>query len=194
MMTRKVIASIAGAIVGAAVLSIGSIEVQFHSSKAMANDSGENNQGGSVMPGSMDGVNPTFHKEDGIFTPIGAQQYRFRLTPAMMYPGPYAEERWAYQSWVDSRKKIAVAHKDNPTRVAVVAHKPVSDRCNLGSERCEYKDRDGGSGKLVAPKPAPRYASRTTGEASKVKTSQVCQGVTVEGTSIMKWFCHIVQS
>ncbi|HLH99117.1 MAG TPA: hypothetical protein VKW08_28740 [Xanthobacteraceae bacterium] len=31
------------------------------SSAALANDSGENNQGGSVMPGSMVGVNPVYH-------------------------------------------------------------------------------------------------------------------------------------
>lgn len=30
-------------------------------SAAQANDSGENNMGGSVRPGSMDGVNPVFH-------------------------------------------------------------------------------------------------------------------------------------
>ena len=30
-------------------------------SVAQANDSGENNQGGFVMPGSMDGVNPVYH-------------------------------------------------------------------------------------------------------------------------------------
>jgi len=28
---------------------------------ALANDSGENNMGGSVVPGSMDGVNPVYH-------------------------------------------------------------------------------------------------------------------------------------
>ncbi len=30
-------------------------------SAALANDSGENDMGGSVMPGSMDGVNPVYH-------------------------------------------------------------------------------------------------------------------------------------
>ena len=30
-------------------------------SAALANDSGENNMGGSVMPGSMAGVNPAYH-------------------------------------------------------------------------------------------------------------------------------------
>jgi hypothetical protein len=30
-------------------------------SAALANDSGENNMGGAVMPGSMDGVNPAYH-------------------------------------------------------------------------------------------------------------------------------------
>jgi hypothetical protein len=30
-------------------------------SAALASDSGENNMGGSVMPGSMDGVNPAYH-------------------------------------------------------------------------------------------------------------------------------------
>jgi uncharacterized membrane protein len=30
-------------------------------SAALANDSGENNMGGSVMPGSMAGVNPVYH-------------------------------------------------------------------------------------------------------------------------------------
>ena len=31
------------------------------SSAALANDSGENNQGGYVVPGSMSGVNPVYH-------------------------------------------------------------------------------------------------------------------------------------
>jgi hypothetical protein len=30
-------------------------------SAALANDSGENNMGGYVVPGSMDGVNPAYH-------------------------------------------------------------------------------------------------------------------------------------
>jgi hypothetical protein len=30
-------------------------------SAALASDSGENNMGGAVMPGSMDGVNPAYH-------------------------------------------------------------------------------------------------------------------------------------
>jgi hypothetical protein len=30
-------------------------------STALANDSGENNQGGYVVPGSMSGVNPVYH-------------------------------------------------------------------------------------------------------------------------------------
>jgi uncharacterized membrane protein len=30
-------------------------------SAALANDSGENNMGGAVRPGSMDGVNPVYH-------------------------------------------------------------------------------------------------------------------------------------
>ena len=30
-------------------------------SAALAGDSGENNQGGFVIPGSMDGVNPVYH-------------------------------------------------------------------------------------------------------------------------------------
>jgi hypothetical protein len=30
-------------------------------STALANDSGENHQGGAVMPGSMVGVNPVYH-------------------------------------------------------------------------------------------------------------------------------------
>jgi hypothetical protein len=32
-------------------------------SAALANDSGENNQGGFVMPGSTAGVNPAYHPE-----------------------------------------------------------------------------------------------------------------------------------
>src|ERR1700730_795208 len=32
-------------------------------SAALANDSGENSQGGFVVPGSMDGVNPVYHPE-----------------------------------------------------------------------------------------------------------------------------------
>ena len=34
-------------------------------SAALANDSGENNMGGYVLPGSLDGVNPAYHA--GIF-------------------------------------------------------------------------------------------------------------------------------
>ncbi len=41
-------------------------------SAALANDSGENDMGGSVMPGSMDGVNPAYHP--GRFPGYAAQQ------------------------------------------------------------------------------------------------------------------------
>jgi hypothetical protein len=45
-------------------------------SAALANDSGENNMGGSVMPGSLDGVNPVYHP--GIFgNPAVARSYGF---------------------------------------------------------------------------------------------------------------------
>jgi hypothetical protein len=45
-------------------------------SAALANDSGENNMGGSVMPGSLDGVNPAYHP--GIFgNPAVARSYGF---------------------------------------------------------------------------------------------------------------------
>jgi hypothetical protein len=45
-------------------------------SAALANDSGENNQGGFVMPGSLDGVNPAYHP--GIFgNPAVAKSYGF---------------------------------------------------------------------------------------------------------------------
>jgi hypothetical protein len=48
MLTKTKVALAAALIVGTA-------------SAALANDSGENNQGGFVMPGSMDGVNPVYH-------------------------------------------------------------------------------------------------------------------------------------
>jgi hypothetical protein len=45
-------------------------------SAALANDSGENNQGGFVMPGSLVGVNPAYHP--GIFgNPAAARSYGF---------------------------------------------------------------------------------------------------------------------
>jgi hypothetical protein len=45
-------------------------------SAALANDSGENNMGGFVMPGSLDGVNPAYHP--GIFgNPAVARSYGF---------------------------------------------------------------------------------------------------------------------
>jgi hypothetical protein len=45
-------------------------------SAALANDSGENNMGGFVMPGSLDGVNPAYHP--GIFgNPAVAKSYGF---------------------------------------------------------------------------------------------------------------------
>ena len=44
-------------IVFAAALILGT------ASAALANDSGENNQGGFVMPGRMDGVNPVYHPD-----------------------------------------------------------------------------------------------------------------------------------
>lgn len=37
--------------------------IQFHSPIAKANDSGDNNQGGSGVPGAA-GYNPTFHREE----------------------------------------------------------------------------------------------------------------------------------
>src|ERR1700730_12701610 len=48
MLTKTKLALAAAVIVGTA-------------SAALANDSGENNMGGAVMPGSMDGVNPAYH-------------------------------------------------------------------------------------------------------------------------------------
>jgi hypothetical protein len=57
-------------IVFAAALILGT------ASAALANDSGENNQGGFVMPGSLDGVNPAYHP--GIFgNPAVAKAYGF---------------------------------------------------------------------------------------------------------------------
>jgi hypothetical protein len=45
-------------------------------SAALAGDSGENNQGGFVMPGSLVGVNPAYHH--GIFgNPAVAKSYGF---------------------------------------------------------------------------------------------------------------------
>jgi hypothetical protein len=48
MLTKTKVALAAALIVGTA-------------SAALASDSGENNLGGFVMPGSMDGVNPVYH-------------------------------------------------------------------------------------------------------------------------------------
>jgi hypothetical protein len=48
MLTKTKVALAAALIIGTA-------------SAALANDSGENNQGGFVVPGSMDGVNPAYH-------------------------------------------------------------------------------------------------------------------------------------
>jgi hypothetical protein len=48
MLTKTKVALAAALIVGTA-------------SAALASDSGENSFGGSVMPGSMDGVNPVYH-------------------------------------------------------------------------------------------------------------------------------------
>jgi hypothetical protein len=50
MLTKTKIAFAAALIIGTA-------------SAALANDSGENNQGGFVMSGSMAGVNPVYHPE-----------------------------------------------------------------------------------------------------------------------------------
>jgi hypothetical protein len=63
MLTKTKIALAAALIIGTA-------------SAALANDSGENNQGGFVMPGSLDGVNPAYHP--GIFgNPAVARSYGF---------------------------------------------------------------------------------------------------------------------
>ena len=63
MLTKAKIAFAAAVILGTA-------------SAALANDSGENNQGGFVMPGSLDGVNPAYHP--GIFgNPAVAKAYGF---------------------------------------------------------------------------------------------------------------------
>jgi hypothetical protein len=49
-------------------------------SAALAGDSGENNQGGYVLPGSTDGVNPAYHP--GIFGNAGAAKaYGFVVSP-----------------------------------------------------------------------------------------------------------------
>jgi hypothetical protein len=50
-------------------------------SAALANDSGENNQGGFVMPGRMDGVNPVYHPD--IFgNADAAKAYGFVAAPS----------------------------------------------------------------------------------------------------------------
>jgi hypothetical protein len=57
-------------IVVAAALILGT------ASAALANDSGENNQGGFVIRCSLDGVNPVYHP--GIFgNPVVAREYGF---------------------------------------------------------------------------------------------------------------------
>jgi hypothetical protein len=49
-------------------------------SAALAGDSGENNQGGYVLPGSTDGVNPAYHP--GIFgNADAAKTYGFVVSP-----------------------------------------------------------------------------------------------------------------
>ena len=69
MLTKTKVALAAALIVGTA-------------SAALANDSGENNQGGFVMPGSMDGVNPVYHP--GWF-PGYAAQHRDTGTAGQAY-------------------------------------------------------------------------------------------------------------
>jgi hypothetical protein len=50
-------------------------------SAALANDSGENNQGGFVMPGRTDGVNPVYHLD--IFgNADAAKAYGFVASPS----------------------------------------------------------------------------------------------------------------
>lgn len=46
-----------------AVSAVVALGIAGAASVAMANDSGENNQGGSVVPGSMAGVNPVYHPD-----------------------------------------------------------------------------------------------------------------------------------
>ena len=54
-------------------------------SAALANDSGENNMGGFVMPGSLDGVNPVYHP--GIFgNAAAAKAYGFVVSPTRKHP------------------------------------------------------------------------------------------------------------
>jgi len=55
---------------------------------AQANDSGENNMGGSVVPGSMVGVNPVYHP-DWFGTPAGAgSAYGYVATPSHKHSLP----------------------------------------------------------------------------------------------------------
>ena len=67
MLTKTKIALAAALILGTA-------------SATLAGDSGENNQGGYVLPGSTDGVNPAYHP--GIFgNAAAAKAYGFVVSP-----------------------------------------------------------------------------------------------------------------
>jgi hypothetical protein len=159
---------IIGSVVAFLALATGSIEI--HSTLAQAGGSNDgSDSGGSVMPGSMVGVNPAYHKD--IFgSAAAAGYYGFGLTPAQAAPGPQAR--------VVYKRPVTVAHKNVPTRLAAASPVPKEDRCNLGSSRCENKDRDGGSGKLIRKQP-PRY---------------VCQGVTLmDSKTVLDVFCHFLQ-
>jgi hypothetical protein len=57
-------------------------------SAALASDSGENNQGGYVLPGSRDGVNPVYHP--GIFgNADAAKAYGFVASPKQTHRAPH---------------------------------------------------------------------------------------------------------
>ena len=63
-------------------------------SAALAADSGENDWGGSVMPGSMDGVNPVYHPGwfPGYAAPQGnpGQSYGYVASPKHTHRIPHA--------------------------------------------------------------------------------------------------------
>ena len=82
-------------VVLAAALMLGTASV------AMAGDSGENSQGGYVVPGSTDGVNPVYHPDlfsNSANTGNGGKAYGFA-------PAPKQTHRASQQQTQDSQAR-----------------------------------------------------------------------------------------
>lgn len=103
------------AFVAFATLATGSIEIRLHSTVAKANDSGENNMGGSGVPG-QDGYNPTFHKDELAYG---------RTRSRDQYNNPYGAQG---EARVIYRKPVAIAYKPIRTVIHVAAAVPLPTR------------------------------------------------------------------